>query len=84
MAEKSEGLSISVHPEKCHGCLCCELRCSLRSSGTFNPTKAHIRVMRFEGGYGFLHSFTDQCDGCQGDYLCVKWCPYGTLRLERG
>jgi Fe-S-cluster-containing dehydrogenase component len=83
MTEKGAGRAISVKSDRCHGCLTCQLRCSLRACGAFNPSKANIRVDRVEGGYGYRHSFTDNCDGCKGDYLCVRWCPYGTLGLRR-
>ncbi len=83
MSEKGGAPAISVQSDRCHGCLTCQLRCSLRACGAFNPSKAHIRVNRVEGGYGYRQSFTDKCDGCGGDYLCVRGCPYGTLGLGR-
>ncbi len=82
MAEKAADRAILVKSENCHGCLTCQLHCSLRASGKFNPSIAFIRVDRTEDGFGYEHSFTDQCDGCEGDYLCVRWCPYETLQLE--
>ena len=83
MPEKGAASAISVKSERCHGCLTCQLRCSLRACGQFNPSKANIRVDRIEEGYRYRPSFTDQCDRCRGDYLCVRWCPYGALKLER-
>lgn len=83
MSGKEVDRAISVKPDQCHGCLSCQLRCSLTAYGEFNPSKAHIRVNRIKGGYGYWQSFTDECDGCGGAYLCVQWCPYGALKLER-
>lgn len=83
MTKKGATGAIVTKSERCHGCLMCQLRCSLRATSKFNPSKARIRVNRLERGYGYRHTFTDKCDGCKGDYLCVRWCPYGTLRLER-
>ena len=83
MSEKDKARTILVKSDRCHFCLTCQLRCSLRACGQFNPSKARIRVARIEGGYKYRHSFTNECDGCKGDYLCVRWCPYGTLKLER-
>lgn len=83
MAEKVTDGAILVKPERCHYCLTCQLRCSLRATGKFNPSKAHIRVTRVEGKYEYQQNFTDECDSCGGKYLCVQWCPYGTLGLER-
>lgn len=82
MSEEGAARAILVKSDQCRGCLTCQLRCSLRACGQFNPSKANIRVNRAEGGYGYWHSFTDECDGCGGEYLCVRWCPYGTLQLE--
>ena len=76
--------TIAVHAEACHGCLTCELRCSLRATGAFNPAKARIHVTRSLEGYEYRHSFAEECDGCRGEYLCVHWCPYGALRLGSG
>ena len=83
MARKGAGEAILVKSSQCHGCLTCQLTCSLRVSGRFNPSRARIRVDRSEDGYEYRHSFTDECDGCGGNYLCVHSCPYGTLILER-
>jgi Fe-S-cluster-containing dehydrogenase component len=83
MNENIADRGISVKPDRCHGCLTCQLRCSLRATGKFNPSKSNIKVTRVEGGYEYRHTFTDECDECGGDYLCVRWCPYGTLGLER-
>lgn len=83
MKEKDSIRAIWVESHQCHGCLTCQLRCSLRVCGRFSPSEANIRVDRVEEGYGYRHSFTDECDGCGGDYLCVRWCPYGALKLER-
>jgi Fe-S-cluster-containing dehydrogenase component len=75
--------AIRVHSDRCHGCLTCAYRCSLRVGGAFNPARANIRIDRVQGSYDYRHAFTDQCDGCEGEFLCVRWCPYGALTLER-
>ena len=74
---------IVVDGSRCHGCLTCEYRCSLRAVGTFNPPKSRINVSRDERSYTYRHRFTDECDECGGEYLCVRWCPYGALQRER-
>jgi Fe-S-cluster-containing dehydrogenase component len=83
MAEKRAVEAILVKPNECHGCLTCQLSCSLRVSGRFNPSKANIMINRSKDGYEYRQSFTDGCDGCGGNYLCVHSCPYGALILER-
>ena len=83
MTVRGSNRVIVAKSDRCHGCLTCQLRCSLRATGKFNPSEAKIKITQLEGGYKFRHTFTDECDGCGGDYLCVHWCPYGTLGLER-
>lgn len=83
MTKKLASRAILIKPDQCRGCLTCQLRCSLRAYGEFNPTNAKIIINRVKGEYGYLQSFIDECDGCGGDYLCVRWCPYGTLHLQR-
>ena len=80
--KKGAHRAIWVKSDRCHGCLTCQLRCSLRVTGNFNLSKARIRVTRLEEGYTYRHDFTDECDGCRGNYQCVRWCPYGALGLE--
>jgi len=46
MAEKRAVEAILVKPNECHGCLTCQLGCSLRVSGRFNPSKANIMINR--------------------------------------
>ncbi len=40
---------LALHPEKCTGCLRCELACSYMQTGTYQPSKSVIRVSPFEG-----------------------------------
>jgi len=40
---------LALHPEKCTGCLRCELACSYMQTGTYQPAKSVIRVSPFEG-----------------------------------
>jgi Fe-S-cluster-containing dehydrogenase component len=83
MAGKRAVEAILVKPNECHGCLTCQLICSLRGSGRFNPSRAHIMINRSKDGYEYRLSFMDGCDGCGDDILCVHSCPYGALILER-
>ncbi len=41
---------IVTTPEKCIGCGCCELICSLQHEGEFRPSAARVNVFRFEQG----------------------------------
>jgi ferredoxin len=68
-----------VEPLKCVGCLICEIRCSFRATGAFNPAQARIRIERVERRENeFLPVFLAACDNCG---LCALHCPYGALHL---
>lgn len=43
---------ILIDNEKCSGCRCCEIACSLWHTGTVNPQRSRIRV--FREGYLFF------------------------------
>jgi Fe-S-cluster-containing hydrogenase component 2 len=74
-------IPILTDPERCAGCLNCQLRCSLRATGRFNPAEARIKVDLTNSGFKYVISFTDECDGCG---LCVQFCPYGALSTKEG
>ena len=63
--------NIKVYPSVCSGCLSCQLICSLRYDGAFNPLKARVIIKSDE------ISFTDDCiETC---HLCANYCAYGAL-----
>ncbi|MDH3945270.1 MAG: 4Fe-4S binding protein, partial [Chromatiales bacterium] len=39
--------SLKLEPEKCTGCLQCEMACSYEQEGVFNPAKSRIKVFTF-------------------------------------
>lgn len=67
---------IRVYPEKCSGCISCQLACSFAYHKAFNPLKAYI-VINWTGDLEREISFTDECNNCG---LCVKYCNYGALQ----
>ncbi|MEW6334531.1 MAG: FAD-dependent oxidoreductase [Thermodesulfobacteriota bacterium] len=72
-------LPILVEEAKCRSCFVCQLVCSLKFEGAFNPSKAAITILPVMQGSGSAHvgiSFEDKCDGCG---LCVRYCPFGAL-----
>jgi ferredoxin len=76
-AASRKGPPVLVFPEKCTGCLICELRCSLRFEKEFIPSAAAIRVRRLVGAdREFDVTLTELCDNCG---LCARYCPYEAL-----
>jgi Fe-S-cluster-containing hydrogenase component 2 len=61
---------ISSNPNKCTGCRLCELACSMKKAGEYNPTRANIQVI----GYDELLSVPLTCFQCEKPY-CLEVCP---------
>ena len=68
---------IRYHPDKCMACRSCELACSFKHEGEFNPQLARIFVM-FEGPVRFPLT----CLQC-ADAFCAKVCPTNAISLNR-
>jgi Fe-S-cluster-containing dehydrogenase component len=79
---KREGreFPILVYPEKCTGCRMCQVRCSIRYLGEFNPFKSYIIVARDHGKRTTSVDFTDDCTWCG---YCARFCSYGALVLRK-
>ncbi|MGQ9542544.1 MAG: 4Fe-4S dicluster domain-containing protein [Candidatus Bathyarchaeia archaeon] len=60
---------------RCTGCRICELMCSIKHFGVFNPDKARIRVISFDGGVDIPATCT-QCG------LCLEKCPLDLIKLN--
>jgi len=65
---------IAVNPDKCTGCRLCELACSLKNTGEFNPTRARIHVI----GYDEVFCLPVTCFHCEKPY-CAEVCPTGAI-----
>ncbi len=70
--------SLNISPEKCTGCLQCEMACSLEHEGSFNPAKSRIKVMEF-GAQGRMVPYT--CTQC-ADAWCAKACPVNAIIIN--
>jgi hypothetical protein len=71
-----EKYNIAVMPERCAGCMCCQMICSLTYAGAFNPEEAKIVVCPPDS-----IRFTDECrEGC---ILCVKYCEFGAITRKK-
>ena len=66
---------ITVNIENCTGCGACELMCSFRHHGEFNPRKARINKTVFHDDQIAIPILCQQCE----DPWCVNICPSGAL-----
>ena len=69
---------LALHPEKCTGCLRCELACSYMQTGTFQPSKSVIRVSPFEGYTSYAPYTCTQC----AEGWCMTACPVGAIQIN--
>ena len=63
--------SLHIDPEKCTGCLQCELACSYENEGVFNPAKSRIKVFNFHDQGRMVPYTCTQCD----EAWCMHACP---------
>src|SRR5437867_11886662 len=69
---------LKITPEKCTGCLRCELACWYMKTGTFQPAKSVIRVSPFEGHTSYA-PYT--CTKCAAGW-CMTACPVGASTIN--
>jgi Fe-S-cluster-containing dehydrogenase component len=70
--------ALTVDPDKCVGCRLCELSCSLKNSGEFNPAKARVHVM----GFDEFFTLPLMCFQCERPY-CMEVCPAGAIVKDK-
>ncbi|MFX0168087.1 MAG: 4Fe-4S dicluster domain-containing protein [Candidatus Hodarchaeota archaeon] len=71
-------LRIAVLPERCTGCRVCELVCSEAHEGVFQPSKARIQVLSFDGTVQDIPIVCQQCR----DAPCLEACPQDALSRD--
>ena len=75
------GKTIMANSANCAGCYLCQLYCSFKVSKAFNPSRAHIKILRLVNqSTEYLASFSNKCDACG---VCAKYCPYGALVYQK-
>lgn len=70
--------SLQIEPEKCTGCLQCELACSFHAEGVFNPSKSRIKVFTFHDEGRFVPYTCTQC----AEAWCMHACPVEAIVLN--
>jgi len=68
---------IVVNANRCSGCRLCELACSLKMVGEFNPSRARMKVIGFEEAF----ALPLMCFQCEIPY-CSEVCPSGAITKE--
>jgi len=69
---------IIVDQAACTGCRQCELVCSVKHTGTANPARARINVIRWEREGFYLPMLCQQCV----EAACVAVCPKDALSRD--
>ena len=67
--------SLHIVPEKCTGCLQCEMACSLAQEGEVNPSKSRIKVFTFHYEGRFVPYTCTQC----AEAWCMQACPVDAI-----
>jgi carbon-monoxide dehydrogenase iron sulfur subunit len=65
---------ITVNPERCTACRICELACSMKHVGEFNPARARIHVIGVEEEF----CLPVMCFQCEKPY-CAEVCPANAI-----
>lgn len=69
---------LKIVPEKCTGCMQCELACSWVQTGTFQPSKSLIRVNVFDEEASYAPYTCVQCD----EAWCMNACPTNAIVID--
>ncbi len=74
--------TLTVYPERCNSCRICELTCSFKHEGTFNPALSRVQVSMFAEQAAFVPITCNQCS----EAWCQKACPSRAIQrnLETG
>src|SRR5207248_9225081 len=70
--------SLHIDPDKCTGCLQCEMACSYEAYGVFNPSRSRIKVFDFHATGRKVPYTCTQCD----EAWCMKACPVDAIRVD--
>lgn len=69
---------LRIVPEKCTGCVQCELACSFVQTGAFRPSRSVIRVLLFDEQAAYAPYTCFQC----GEAWCMTACPVNAIAIN--
>ena len=70
--------SLHLDPNKCTGCLQCEMACSFENYGVFNTAKSRIKVFNFEHEGRKVPYTCTQC----AEAWCLHACPVEAIKID--
>lgn len=70
--------SLLIDPDKCTGCLSCEMACSFEHFGVFNNSKSVIRVFEFHHDGRKVPYTCTQCE----EAWCLHACPVEAITIN--
>jgi len=71
--------ALQLEPEKCTGCLQCEMACSYENESVFNPARSRIKVFKFEDEGRFAPYTCTQCS----EAWCLHACPVEAIVINK-
>ena len=69
---------LRITPERCTGCMRCELACSYMQTGMFQPAKSVIRISSFEAYTSYAPYTCTQC----AEAWCMTACPVEAITIS--
>jgi Fe-S-cluster-containing hydrogenase component 2 len=70
--------ALKIIPEKCTGCMQCELACGWVQTGTFQPSRSVIRVNVFDEEASYAPYTCVQC----AEAWCMMACPVNAIAVD--
>lgn len=70
--------SLHINPDKCTGCLQCEIACSMEHTGAFSLVNSSIKIFKFHDEGRFVPYTCTQC----AEAWCLKACPVDAISLD--
>ena len=70
--------ALRIIPDRCTGCMQCELACSWSKTGTFQPSASLIRVQIFDEEAAYAPYTCLQCD----EAWCMTVCPTNAIATD--